>query len=100
MNLVLLKPALMAPRAGEFLNYICANNVVKGVGKTVYTQALNNHAGIESDYTVTQTADNEFMIITGTAFATHDFGWLEKMRREFKFDGVEITNITHDLTCF
>ena len=36
----------------------------------------------------------------GTAFATHDFGWLEKMRREFKFDGVEITNITHDLICF
>ena len=53
------KARVSGPRAGEFLNYVCANNVVKGVGKTVYTQALNNHAGIESDYTVTQTADNE-----------------------------------------
>ena len=86
--------------APEFLNFVCSNNVVKGVGKTVYTQALNSRAGIESDYTVTQTGENEFMIVTGTAFATHDFGWLEKLRREFNFDGVEITNITHELTCF
>ena len=94
------KARISGSRAGEFLNYVCANNVVKGVGKTVYTQALNSKAGIESDYTVTQTGDNEFMIVTGTAFATHDFGWLEKIRREYSFDNVEITNITRDLTCF
>ena len=94
------KARISGVRAAEFLNFVCANNVVKGVGKTVYTQALNSKGGIESDYTVTQTGDNEFMIVTGTAFATHDFGWLEKIRREFNFDGVEITNITRDLTCF
>ncbi|CAB4843421.1 unannotated protein [freshwater metagenome] len=94
------KARISGARAAEFLNYVCANNVVKGVGKTVYTQALNSKAGIESDYTVTQTGENEFMIVTGTAFATHDFGWLEKIRREFNFDGVEITNITRELTCF
>ena len=94
------KARISGVRAAEFLNYVCANNVVKGVGKTVYTQALNSKAGIESDYTVTQTGANEFMIVTGTAFATHDFGWLEKIRRECNFDGVEITNITKELTCF
>jgi len=94
------KAQISGPRAGEFLNYVCANNVVKGIGKTVYTQALNSKAGIESDYTVTQTGVDDFMIVTGTAFATHDFGWLEKLRREFKFDNVEITNITRDLACF
>ena len=94
------KARISGARAGEFLNYVCANNVVKGVGRTVYTQALNSKAGIESDYTVTQTGDNEFMIVTGTAFAAHDFGWLEKMRREFNFDGVDIVNITRELTCF
>jgi len=36
-------------RAGEFLNQVCAANVVKGVGKTTYTQALNKKGGIESD---------------------------------------------------
>ena len=94
------KARISGARAGEFLNFVCANNVVKGVGKTVYTQALNSRGGIESDYTVTQTGDNEFMIVTGTAFATHDFGWLEKMRREFNFEGVEITNVTRELICF
>ena len=94
------KALISGARAAEFLNFVCANNVVKGVGKTVYTQALNSKGGIESDYTVTQTNDNEFMIVTGTAFATHDFGWLEKIRREFNFYGVEITNITRELICF
>ena len=94
------KARISGARAGEFLNFVCANSVVKGVGKTVYTQALNSKGGIESDYTVTQTGENEFMIVTGTAFATHDFGWLEKMRREFSYDNVEITNITRELTCF
>ncbi len=87
-------------RAGEFLNFACSNNVVRSIGKTVYTQALNSKAGIESDYTVTRTGENEFMIVTGTAFARHDFGWLEKIRREFNFDEVEITNITQELSCF
>ncbi|CAB5120492.1 MAG: FAD-dependent oxidoreductase [Actinobacteria bacterium] len=94
------KARISGARAGEFLDFVCANNVVKGVGKTVYTQALNSKGGIESDYTVTQTGESEFMIVTGTAFATHDFGWLEKMRREFSYDNVEITNITRELTCF
>jgi len=94
------KARITGSRAGEFLNYVCANNVVKGIGKTVYTQALNSKAGIESDYTVTQTGDDEFVIITGTAFAVHDFGWLEKIRCEYSFDNVEITNITRDLACF
>jgi 4-methylaminobutanoate oxidase (formaldehyde-forming) len=87
-------------RAGEFLNQVCAANVVKGVGKTTYTQALNKKGGIESDYTITQTGDSKFLIITGTAFLNHDKGWLEKQLRELNFDQVEITDITKDLACF
>ena len=87
-------------RAGEFLNLVCANNVVRGVNRTIYTQALNTKGGIESDYTVTQIADSEFLIITGTAFGTHDGGWLRKQRRELEFDEVEITDVTTDLAVF
>ena len=87
-------------QAAEFLNYVCANDVVKGIGRTIYTQALNTRGGIESDYTVTQTGDQEFMIVTGTAFGTHDFGWLEKQRREQNFGVVEIEEITTSLACF
>jgi sarcosine dehydrogenase len=87
-------------QAAEFLNYVCANDVVKGVGRTIYTQVLNTRGGIESDYTVTQTDDEEFMIVTGTAFGTHDFGWLKKQRRENDFNLVEIEEVTLQLACF
>ena len=87
-------------RAGEFLNLVCANNVVKGVDKTTYTQVLNKKGGIVSDYTITQVADSEFLIITGTAFLNHDKGWLEKQMRENNFDQVEISDITKELACF
>ena len=87
-------------RSGEFLTLLCANNVVKGVGKTTYTQALNKRGGIESDYTITQVAESEFLIITGTAFLNHDKGWLEKQMREHNFDQVVIEDITKQLACF
>ena len=87
-------------QAGEFLNYVCANNVVKGVDRTTYTQALNKKGGIESDYTVTQVAADEFLIITGTAFLNHDKGWLEKVARENNYEAVKISDISKDLACF
>ncbi len=94
------KLRISGSRAGEFLNLVCANNVVRGVDRTIYTQALNKKGGIESDYTVTQTGDTEFLIITGTAFGTHDGGWLRKQRRELSFDDVDIVDVTTDLAVF
>lgn len=93
------KISVKGEKAASFLNFVCANDVVKGVGRTIYTQALNSRGGIESDYTVTQLTDQEFMIVTGTAFLVHDMGWLEKIRREHNFD-VSISDITSSLACF
>ncbi len=93
------KISVKGEKAASFLNFVCANDVVKGVGRTVYTQALNSRGGIESDYTVTQVSDQEFMIVTGTAFLVHDTGWLEKIRREHNFE-VSISDITSSLACF
>ncbi|MBC7463055.1 MAG: FAD-dependent oxidoreductase [Actinobacteria bacterium] len=86
-------------QASEFLNFVCANDVVKGIGRTVYTQVLNSRGGIASDFTVTQIAENSYMIVTGTAFGVHDREWLEKRKREDNF-AVEISDITESLTCF
>ena len=94
------KLKIRGPRAGEFLNMVCANNVVRGINRTVYTQALNSKGGIESDYTVTQIGEDEFLIITGTAFGNHDGGWLRKQRREMEFADVEITDSTSELAVF
>ena len=94
------KLKISGPRAGVFLNLVCANNVVRGINRTVYTQALNTRGGIESDYTVTQISENEFLIITGTAFGNHDGGWLRKQRRELEFADVEISDSTSELAVF
>ena len=60
------------------LNVICANNVDKPVGSLTYTQMLDNQGGIQCDLTVCRTAVNEFYIVTGTGFATHDFDWIQR----------------------
>ena len=95
-----VKISITGDRASEFLNLVCANNIDKGVDRTIYTQALNSRGGIESDYTVTCVAPNEFMIVTGTAFGPHDIGWLEKMRRELNYEDVVIKDATTTLAVF
>ena len=60
------------------LSWIAANDVAKPVGTLTYTQMLNDRGGIECDVTVARMAENEYYIVTGTGFATHDFDWIAK----------------------
>jgi 4-methylaminobutanoate oxidase (formaldehyde-forming) len=60
------------------LSWICANNVAVANGTVVYTQMLNARGGIESDLTVTRISENEFYLVTGTGFATHDLDWIRR----------------------
>ena len=60
------------------LSWICANNIDVAIGGVVYTQMLNRHGGIESDLTVTRIDEDEFYLVTGTGFATHDFDWIRR----------------------
>ncbi len=39
---------------------------------------LNHHGGIECDLSVIRTAEDRFLLITGTAFGTHDRRWIER----------------------
>ncbi|MBB4064206.1 GcvT family protein [Gellertiella hungarica] len=64
--------------AQEALSWIAANDVAKPVGSLVYTQMLNDKGGIECDLTVARVAENEYYIVTGTGFATHDFDWIAR----------------------
>jgi 4-methylaminobutanoate oxidase (formaldehyde-forming) len=60
------------------LGWIASNDVAKPVGSLVYTQMLNDKGGIECDLTVARIAENEYYIVTGTGFATHDFDWIAR----------------------
>ena len=39
---------------------------------------LNDHAGIECDLTCVRTKVDEYYIVTGTGYATHDFDWIKR----------------------
>ena len=72
------KFALKGPDAAEALQWIAANDVDRPVGTLTYTQMLNDKGGIECDLTVARVAEDEFYIVTGTGFATHDFNWISR----------------------
>jgi len=69
---------LKGPDAEAALSWIAANDVAKPVGSLVYTQMLNDKGGIECDLTVARVAHDEYYIVTGTGFATHDFDWIRR----------------------
>ncbi len=60
------------------LNRISANNIDVPPGRLVYTQWLNERAGIEADVTVTRISETSFLIVTIAASQTRDFTWLKR----------------------
>ena len=60
------------------LTWLCANDVARPPGSVIYTQMLNKHGGIECDLTVARLAPDEFYLVTGTGFATHDLDWIRR----------------------
>jgi glycine cleavage system T protein len=71
------KYRLQGPDAEAVLNRICANDVAVAPGRMVYTQWLNERAGIEADLTVTRLAEDDFLIVTSAGSQTRDFHWLK-----------------------
>ena len=72
------KFTLKGPDVEAALSWIAANDVAKPAGSLVYTQMLNDHGGIECDLTCVRLKEDEYYIVTGTGFATHDFNWITK----------------------
>ncbi len=92
------KIEVLGPGALAFLQRLCANDLDKPVGSIVYTQMLNARGGIECDFSVTRLAPDRFMIVTGTAFGTHD---MTHLRRYMPLDGsVYLNDLTAARTCF
>jgi 4-methylaminobutanoate oxidase (formaldehyde-forming) len=93
------KLEVSGPDAAEFLEWCCDNRVARGIGDVTYTQALNRRGGIEADFTVTRTAHDVFLIITGTAYGTHDMAWLRKQARR-RDAQVRIADVTGLYCCY
>jgi 4-methylaminobutanoate oxidase (formaldehyde-forming) len=72
------KFSLIGRDAEVVLGRLCAGDVAVPPGRTVYTQMLNRQGGIECDLTVTRITEDQYYIVTGTGFATHDFDHIKR----------------------
>jgi 4-methylaminobutanoate oxidase (formaldehyde-forming) len=93
------KLEVSGPDAAQLLEWVCDNRVARGIGSVTYTQALNRRGGIEADFTVTRTAEDVFLIVTGTAYGTHDAAWLRKQARR-RGANVRIADVTGLYACY
>jgi len=92
------KIEVSGPGAAKLLEWLCDNEVARDAGAVTYTQCLNARGGIECDFTVTRTAEDAFMVVTGTAFGTHDLAWI---RGHAPRDGtVRVADVTGQYACF
>ena len=93
------KFSLKGPDAVAALSWIAANDIDRPVGSLIYTQMLNDRGGIECDLTCARIGDDEFYIVTGTGFATHDFDWIRhNIPRDMNVQLFDITSSNSVLT--
>lgn len=64
--------------AESVLQGIVTNDVAVPPGTTVYTGMLNERGTYESDFTLTRLADDQYLIVSGSAQTTRDFDYIEK----------------------
>jgi sarcosine dehydrogenase len=88
---------MKGPGAFDFLQRMTDNQMDRPVGSVTYTQLLNERGGIECDLTVSRVREDQFYLVTGTAFIKHDRSWLQKHLPQ---NGpVSITDITSARSC-
>jgi 4-methylaminobutanoate oxidase (formaldehyde-forming) len=63
--------------AAALLDRVCANRI----GQLTYTPMLNRKGGFESDVTVQRWADDDFLVVTGSAQPVRDRAWLLRHKR-------------------
>jgi glycine cleavage system aminomethyltransferase T/glycine/D-amino acid oxidase-like deaminating enzyme len=77
------------------LQRICTANIKNEVGKSTYTQMLNEAGGIETDLTVICIAEKHYRIISSAATRTHDKAHIIKQLSP----NLEFNDITDELVC-
>ena len=71
------------PRACEFLNWVCVNQVDVAVGRSIYTPLLTPHGGFRGDLTIQRLGTNHFRVITGAFDGGRDHYWFNRRLAEF-----------------
>ena len=87
---------LKGEKAHNELQKICTANIKNEIGRTTYTQMLNEDGGIETDLTIVCIEKNYFRVVTSATNREHDkFHILKYLSKE-----VDFKDVTDELACF
>ncbi len=89
------KYEIKGEKAYKELQKLCTANIKNEIGRSTYTQMLNEGGGIEADLTVVCLDKNYFRIISSAATRTHDKAHILK----YLSKEVEFEDITDQLVC-
>ena len=64
-------------KALQVLQRLSTNDIDRPVGSVIYTQWLNEAAGIEADLTIARLGAQQFLVVTGAGSADRDCNWLQ-----------------------
>ena len=82
---------ITGPRAMEYLQYMCVNNVDVAVGRSVYTPLLTPHGGFRGDLTIQRLGEHHYRIITGAFDGGRDNYWFRKHMADFDNGSGDVT---------
>jgi len=86
------KYEITGPGALPLLQRLAGASLDVPTGKIVYTQLLNERAGIEADITITRLGELEFYFVTGAGFGRHDIAFV--LRHAPDDGSVQIREVT------
>ena len=81
----------------RYLEWVCTAKMDKELFRTTYTLTLNEHGGIENDFTVTRLAEDEFLVVTGASATNYVLNILRTSKLEYFKDRSPIGG-AHDLS--
>jgi len=73
---------------------MAVSNMDRPVGTVIYTQLCNENGGIEADLTITRLGQDQFYIVTGAGFGTHDADWIRRNLTRNNDSSVHLIEVT------
>ncbi|SFR65398.1 GcvT family protein [Halogeometricum limi] len=88
------KMEVVGEDAGEFVQYLCTNDMDIDVGSVKYTLMCNEGGGVRADITVTRTDEDRYLLLTtGREVGNNHVAWVRSQAP----DGVVVNDVTSSL---
>lgn len=84
--------------AEQMLQWVCTNNAAMKPGRVVYTQWLNERAGIEADVTIVRLSTTQYLVMTSAVTGLSEQAWLRK--HAANYSDINITDISSSQAAF